>query len=109
MGPNRGNGWIWPSSAPFNIRLESLAIVAAEYGYTPCDNGEPEDDYEKIVLYGDEERIDHATSQLRNGRWTSKLGYQGEDIQHDTPEVVTGGEYGPVVAFFRRAIEKSQP
>jgi hypothetical protein len=45
--------------------------------------------------------VKHAARQLPTGRWTSKLG-KAVDIEHDTPEGVTGPVYGAVVKFLRR-------
>lgn len=47
----------------------------------------------------------HAARQLPTGKWTSKLG-RSEDIEHTTPEAVSGTTYGAMVCFMGRAIGK---
>jgi hypothetical protein len=59
--------------------------------------------HERTVGYGSSFLYTHAARQLPNGKWTSKLG-KGEDIEHDTPDDVSGGIYGEVVEIMRRPI-----
>jgi hypothetical protein len=54
-----------------------------------------------VAFYGNNLLYTHAARQLSGGKWTSKLG-KAEDIEHDTPDVVSGGLYGEVVAIMRR-------
>ena len=100
-------GYFWSKNAPRTLHLDSFVELVAEYGYQCCTNGTIEGDVQKIVLYGTKTLVTHAARQLPNGRWTSKLG-GGEDIEHDTPEAVTGEAYGPVLAFFQRPIENAE-
>jgi hypothetical protein len=95
-------GYFWPKSAPRNLKLASLAIVADAFGYSRCENGVFEEGIEKIALYGLVDGVDHAARQLQtNGRWTSKRGLE-DDIEHDTAECISGGKYGQVLAYFSR-------
>lgn len=84
------------------MKLSSFIVAAAELGYAKCETGDVEDGIEKIALYGLVEYVDHAARQLANGRWTSKLGLEHDDIEHDTPECICGGVYGPILGFFSR-------
>lgn len=101
MGPYPG--WFWPQAAPKNLTLAAFTVVAAQFGYLPCENGDVENGAEKIVLYRVIEHVDHAARQLANGRWTSKLGEE-DDIEHNTADGVCGGVYGQVLAFFSRPV-----
>jgi len=56
----------------------------------------------KIVLYGSGEHVTHAARQLDSGRWTSKRGIFGDDIEHDSAEAIAGGEYYEILAYFSR-------
>jgi hypothetical protein len=100
MGP-RPN-YIWPDGAPRDMRLSSFTIAVAAFDWSPCTDGKLEPDVEKIVLYGLPEYVDHAARQLPNGHWTSKRGLEEDDIEHDTPECISGGAYGSVLAFFAK-------
>lgn len=61
-----------------------------------------ETDFEKVALYSDGLYYTHAARQLANGKWTSKLG-KAEDIEHDTPDDVTGCLYGDFIQVMRRS------
>src|SRR5665213_2958446 len=73
--------------------------------YEPCDNGDPEPGFEKVVFYGDkirnETEVLHASRQLKDGTWTSKLG-PDEDIIHQNVNDVADGMYGDVLQFMKR-------
>ena len=62
--------------------------------------------FEKVAFYGGGMLYTHAARQLPHGKWTSKLG-KGEDIEHDTPDDVSGGLYGEVVQLMKRPIRNS--
>ena len=81
-----------------------MVAAFAAIGFEPCESGKPEPGFEKVALYADSSRrYTHATRQLPNGTWISKLG-QAEDIEHDTAEDVAGGVYGEVAGFMRRPV-----
>lgn len=86
----------------YEDELSSFVIAVAEFGYAVCPTGDLQEDAEKIALYGFVDNVDHAARQLPDGRWTSKLGIYGDDIEHDTADAVSGGVYGRVVAYFSR-------
>ncbi|MFV1976652.1 MAG: hypothetical protein ACC651_12955 [Candidatus Scalindua sp.] len=92
----------WPSGIP---RIYSLTAYISAYetlGYTVCHNDEYENGFEKIALYGDQnKKPTHAAKQLNSGRWTSKLG-QLEDIEHNTLEDLIGPEYGTIAVIMKR-------
>jgi len=52
-------------------------------GYVPCADGSLETNFEKVAIYVNSDgEPTHAARQLRNGKWTSKLG-NFEDITHN--------------------------
>jgi hypothetical protein len=83
--------------------LDALAAAFLALGYEACADGALEAGFEKVALYGSEQAYTHAARQLPSGKWTSKLG-AAEDIEHDTPEDVAGGLYGPLARFMRRSV-----
>ena len=93
----------WPAGAP---RLLTVAAFKAAYetiGYEPCETGDLEPAFEKIVIFSRGDKPTHAARQLPNGQWSSKLG-RSDDIAHQLTGVVSGPSgYGNPTAFMRRA------
>lgn len=81
----------WPSEIPREYTLEAFIQAYATFGFTPCDNYELEDGFEKVVIYGNSSTPEHAARQLPNGRWSSKIG-EYEVIEHDL-NAFDGGKY----------------
>jgi len=95
-----GKHWYWPSGCPQEITIPAFVRAFATLGYEPCSDGRREKDYEKVVLYAEKEQPTHAARQLKNGRWTSKLG-KDIDIEHKVKDL-EGPCYGRVAMYFRR-------
>ena len=72
-----------------------------------CQDAEVINGIEKIAIYADAfGDFTHAARQLRDGRWTSKLG-DLDDIEHESLEEVAGApdcDYGVVVRYMMRPI-----
>jgi len=100
MGPKLG--WLWPTEVPADLRLSTLVSMLAKYGFERCFTGELDPTLSKIALYGGGEHVTHAARQLESGRWTSKRGIFGDDIEHDTADAIAGGEYFEILAYFQR-------
>lgn len=94
-------GYEWPATR--SPKIESLVQVFAGLGYEVCDDLEVEDGYEKVALYARNGMWKHAARQDDSGKWVSKLG-PDEDIEHTTPEGLTGSHYGEVHCIMRRPI-----
>jgi hypothetical protein len=95
-------GVFWPISGTTNdYGIETLERALQELGYEACAEGHLEPGFAKVALYGTPQFYTHAARQLSNGRWTSKLGL-AEDIEHDSPEDVADGLYGPLAKFMRK-------
>lgn len=93
---------LWPDGVPRDYSVEALVAVFATMGYALCDSASLEMGYEKIVIYSDDDEYTHASRQLEDGSWTSKLG-PDDDINHPTPESLAGGSYGEVCKIMKRA------
>ena len=97
----------WPPWATQNNRMESLEEMFAGLGFEQCNDGSPEDGYQKVALYAVQGRFQHAAAQTPNERWRSKMG-QGPVIEHLSPESLSGGMYGDAAAYIRRALNLAQ-
>jgi hypothetical protein len=69
-------------------------------GFSHCLNGDIEAGHEKIVLMGGHGVVMHASRQIKNGRWTSKLGAQ-VDGEHPSPDTLRH-LYGDVLLWMKR-------
>ncbi len=102
--PDAFGDYYWPEEAPRQETIEAFIAAFGLLGYHPCANMELETDFEKIAIYVDANGVPtHAAKQLPSGKWTSKLG-RLEDIEHATPENLTGDLYGSVAVALRRGV-----
>jgi hypothetical protein len=76
--PEEAEGVTWPDGIRRDESLKSFTEGFALFGFEPCEDGELEPEYEKIVLYAvsdpdpTEAAIKHVARQLEDGRWASK-------------------------------------
>ncbi len=97
-------GQFWPTPAQegeFGIAILEHAMESRGYEDCHMDAG-LEPGFEKVALYGNNFLYTHVARQLVSGKWTSKIGFL-EDIEHESPEDLTGAEYGQVVEIMKRA------
>ena len=98
--------YFWPPNVPREMTVEAYIQAYGSIGYVECEDGSLEPDNEKIALFavtdanGDLTPT-HATRQLADGRWTSKLGIL-QDIEHSSVENVYCPDYGEVVCYLKR-------
>ena len=93
----------WPAGAPREESLAAFAAVFAALGFTACDDAVLVVGVERVALFAGSDGLPtHASRQLPNGRWTSKIGFL-EDIEHDLYDL-EGSEYGAVVRIMRRPV-----
>ena len=86
--------------------LSCFVKAFATKGYVKRANSSPERGIEKIAIYATKEERgrlvpQHATRQLADGRWTSKIG-ELEDIKHLSLKDVNCRDYGSAVRFMKR-------
>lgn len=109
-------GYYWPDGLPLKITLDNFINAYKKLGYEVCLNEQLEPQYKKIALYVRQDGVpSHASLQLPNGKWTSKLG-RSFDVEHDFIKVwgemrdVTGQytfiltEYGKLAVLLRKRI-----
>lgn len=96
--PAKSDGCYWPLDN-FSTDFVNLVTVFEQIGYEICESWQFEKKFKKIALYADSEnQFTHASRQMRNGLWTSKLG-QGFDVFHSTPFSIESDIYGNVQAI----------
>ncbi len=94
----------WPAELPQEESVESFIAYFESLGYQRCDVPAFEQGFEKIVIFADECGPTHASRQLPTGRWASKMGRDGVDIEHDGLNCIEGDRYGEARLFLRRPI-----
>lgn len=98
--PAQAMGCYWPSAIPREQSVETLVRLFETLGYSPCRGDEIELGFEKVALYALAGEYTHAARQLREGKWTSKLG-SDIDIEH-TLAGLEGPAYGSVAQILKR-------
>lgn len=101
--PFEGAGAYWPPTVIRELTVAAFAAAFSSIGYHVCNDNALEPGYEKVAIYAKDGVPQHVAKQLPSGRWTSKLG-NAEDIDHLSPLVLEGNEYGHVVVVMRRPI-----
>lgn len=96
------NGGYWPQKVPGELSVDAFTKAFATIGYEECESPEFELGYEKVAFYSKGDEIQHASRQLINGFWTSKLG-KDVDIEH-TIHGVEGKIYGCVAKILKRKV-----
>lgn len=94
-------GKYWPKGVPCEPTLDAYIAAFRRQGYRECDSSEIEDGYEKVAIYFRAGVPTHASRQLDDGWWASKLG-AWEDIEHETADDIGGSAYGEVAVYMRR-------
>lgn len=101
-------GWDWPEEAPREETVEAFIMAYRTLGYEPCDSGDYEEGFEKVVIYTKSDGTPtHAARQITDGTgWASKLG-GWEDIRHKTVEGMEGRNevlegYGKACQYLKR-------
>jgi hypothetical protein len=87
---------------PRQESVDAFVQAFSTKGFFPCADGSLEQGFEKIALYAINTKPTHASRQLVDGNWTSKLG-KDHDVSH-TIGALDGPAYGSVVMFLKRTI-----
>lgn len=94
--------WPIPIDSKDPVTLTAFIEAFKTEHYEICSDAAFEDGYEKVAIYVDQSsEPTHAARQLPSGVWTSKMG-KGEDIEHDTLEVIENIHYGKPKIFLKR-------
>lgn len=90
----------WPEKAPRFEKIMAFQIAFETLGYELCDNDSLEEQIEKVAFFHNDGIPTHAAIQLKDGRWSSKLG-DSFDISHDL-KGLEGENYGTVALIMKR-------
>jgi len=93
----------WPEGVNRGYALVDLMSAYVAVGFENCGmNSLPEEGFEKVVLYqNNENEYTHAARLRPDGWWESKIG-RLDDILHRTPTVFEGRKYGKVACYMKR-------
>ena len=91
----------WPKGIRNDESVEAFVEYFRLFGYELCDGPELEPGFLKIVMFVKGDCPTHACRQVPSGKWTSKLGFDGVDIEHDDLEAISVEMYGPAEVFMR--------
>ena len=81
--PDPMGDYYWPEGIPRRFTLEVYFEAFKILGYEICSDESLEPGFRKIAIYfKDDITSIHAARQLKDGRWTSKLG-TSIDIEHE--------------------------
>lgn len=96
----------WPDEVPREETVEAFIRAYELQGYVRRSDATLEAGTEKVAIYvGSNGRPTHASRQLRDGWWASKLGPQ-IDIEHEF-EALDGPVYGSVAVVLARPAKQT--
>jgi hypothetical protein len=109
--PSTLTGYHWPRNLPReDVGQETLpnfinAFKRLRYKVLRQKNYSLQNGFEKVAIYAKgRQNPTHAARQLPSGVWTSKIGDE-EDIEHVSPTVLEGREYGMVAVVMKRPVK----
>ena len=98
---DEGKGCFWPWTHLDANTVEGWCGVLSIHGFSDCDNAKFEVGIEKVAIYEDANGVSHAARMDQTGKWKSKLGAFGPDIDHDDLPCLLP-LYGNVVRIMQR-------
>ena len=92
----------WPAVLPQDETLETFVAYFESLGYEQCDTPDFDDGLLKVAIFADDDGPTHVARQLSSGKWASKMGWDGVDIEHDGLGCIEGQRYGRAMLFLMR-------
>ncbi len=92
--------WYWPADIKEGDEVESFIDFFSNMGYVICFSEIYEENYDKVVVYGDSEGPTHLAKQLDKKYWSSKIGDM-EDVKHEL-KTFENSRYGNIKLFMKR-------
>jgi hypothetical protein len=103
--PDEGEDCYWPPDAPREYSLDGYLQAFESIGFSRWDSSDLEPGFEKVASFANETSPTHASKQLGDGNWSSKLGVF-EDIEH-VLEALAGDdseEYGKIAQILKKKL-----
>ena len=97
----------WPEGIPNEETVDAFVAFFQLFGYKLCNGPEFEEGFIKLALFVDHRGVPtHASRQVpHNKKWTSKMGTDGIDIEHDDLISIIGPlYYGTPKVFMQKAV-----
>jgi hypothetical protein len=91
----------WPPDLPQELSVATIETLLSRFGYARCDDGQPHDGHEKIVLFTDGTEPTHLARLRDSGDWTSKLGGLA-DVIHAEDRHAECPQYGSIYQHYER-------
>ena len=92
---------VWPGDVRNDESVEAFIAYFESIGYSLCDNPTLEGGFLKIAIFVKDDLPTHTSRQLPTGKWSSKMGYDGVDIEHDDLDCISGVAYGVAAVFLK--------
>ena len=92
---------VWPDDVRNDESVEAFIAYFESIGYFACDNSTLEDGFVKIAIFVKDDYPTHISRQLSTGKWSSKMGIDDVDIEHDDLDCISGGTYGEATVYMR--------
>lgn len=93
--------YYWPPQITREYTVESYINLYEFFGFQRCEDGNIEEGFIKVAVFEKNGFPTHASRQLDNGSWTSKLG-KNIDVEH-TLFNIQNGAYGNVIQFLKKS------
>jgi len=98
--PDQAGQDAWPAGVERVETIDAFCSAFSTLGYAICEGDHLEAGYEKVALFAHAGVPKHASRQLQDELWASKLG-PSEDIVHSLRDL-EGTIYGTVVLIMKR-------
>ena len=97
----------WPKGIPNEETVEAFLAFFRLFGYESCEGPAFEDEFVKIVIFVNHSGMPtHACRQLPSRKkWTSKMGYDGVDIELDDLSSIETALYGITKVYMKRPVQ----
>ena len=97
---------VWPNDVRNDESVEAFIAYFESIGYSLCENPTLEDGFMKIAIFVRDEHPMHISRQLSTGKWSSKMGIDDVDIEHDDLDCISGAAYGAATVYMRKVVSE---
>ena len=92
---------VCPGDVRNDESVEAFIAYFESIGYSLCDNPTLEEGFVKIAIFVKCDYPTHISRQLSTGKWSSKMGIDDVDIEHDDLDSISGPAYGVAAVFLK--------